>query len=331
MKILVACMQFDYGNPDRGLSYDYANFYQTLQAMGHEALLFDFMVEIQQSDKAAMQQKLLSLVQSQKPDLAFFCLYTDEFDAQVIHEIRKYTKTLCFFHDDTWRVEFSRFWAKQFDFFTTPDVYGEYKYQKLGLNNAIYFPFGCNKQVFKKLDVPKKIDVSFIGAWHPYRNWLINNLRKAGMSVYAAGFGWPEGPLTPEAMIRVFNESKINLNLSNSTSWDLRYLKSSPRALINSLRSPKNNEQIKARHFEINSCGAFQLSYYIEGLERHYEIGKEIAVYLDPIDLVQKVQLYLQDDDLRAEIAAKAYQRSLSCHSYESRFHNAFDRMGLPA
>ena len=329
MKILVVCMQFDYGNPERGLSYDYVNFYHTLQAMGHEVMLFDFMTELQQSDKSTMRQKLLSLVQSHKPDLAFFSLYTDEFDAQVIHEIRKHTKTLCFFHDDTWRVKFSRFWAQQFDYFTTPDVYGEYKYKKLGLNNAIYFPFGCNRQVFKKLDVAKKIDVSFIGAWHPYRSWLINNLRKVGLSVYAAGFGWPEGPLTSDDMIRVFNESKINLNMSNSTSWDIRYLKSSPRALINSIRSPKNIEQIKARHFEISSCGAFQLSYYVEGLERHYEIGKEIAIYLDPIDLIQKVQFYLQDDDLRTEIAANAYQRSLSCHSYENRFQAAFARMGL--
>lgn len=329
MNIIVVCMKYDYGIPDRGLSYEYVNFYEVLQTMGHEVILFDFMTEILALGKQGMQQKLLKLIKSARPDLTFFSLYTDQFDASIIQQIKEYTKTVCFFHDDTWRVDYSRYWAKQFDFFTTPDVYGEYKYINIGLDNAIYFPFGCNHYKFKKLNLEKKYDVSFIGAWHPYRHWLVNNLRRAGFSVKTAGFGWPSGPLSYDAMIQLFNESKINLNMSNSTSWDLRYLKSSPRAFINTLRSPKNIEQIKARHFEINSCGAFQLSYYIEGLERHYEIGKEIGIYVDSFDLVQKVKFYLDHDALREEIACGAYTRSLAQHTFESRFNYMFSRMEL--
>ena len=130
-------------------------------------------------------------------------------------------------------------------------------------------------------------------------------------------------------MVQIFNESKINLNFSNSTSWDIRYLLSSPRALLNSLRSPKTIEQIKARHFEISSCGAFQLSYYVEGLERQYVIGEEIAIYLDQEDLIQKVKFYLNNDSLREKIAERAYHRSLRQHTFERRFNEVFQRMGL--
>jgi spore maturation protein CgeB len=35
MKILMVSMEFDYGDPARGRSYEYYNFYQTLQGMGH--------------------------------------------------------------------------------------------------------------------------------------------------------------------------------------------------------------------------------------------------------------------------------------------------------
>jgi len=322
-------MQHDYGIPERGFSYEYINFYNTLVSMGHDVTLFDFMAEIKLLDKAGMNHKLLTLIEKERPDLTFFSLYTDQFDADTVVKLREYTKTLCFFHDDTWRVEFSRYWAEKFDYFTTPDVYGEYKYKQLGLDSAIHFPFGCNKEVFSKMDVEKTVDVSFVGAWHPYRAWLVDGLRKAGYSVQTSGFGWPSGALAYDEMVMLFNKSKINLNMSNSTSRDLGYLVSSPRALINSIRSPKSIEQLKARHFEISSCGAFQLSYYVEGLERQYQIGDEIGIYVDRPDLIQKVAFYLKNDALREQIASKAYARSLSHHSFESRFNDVFSRMGL--
>ena len=52
------------------------------------------------------------------------------------------------------------------DFFTTPDVYGEMKYREIGLPNAIYFPFGCNESISRKLDTQKKYDVSFVVIEH---------------------------------------------------------------------------------------------------------------------------------------------------------------------
>ena len=329
MKILLACMAYDYGDPARGYSYEYYNFYQSLKAQGHEVELFDYMTEIQALGKAAMNRKLLDLVASAKPALAMFSLYTDQFEPETIRALGQYTRTLCFFHDDTWRVEFSRFWAPLFDFFTTPDVYGERAYRALGLHNAIHFPFGCNEALYRKSGIPLAHDVSFVGAWHPYRQWLVERLRKEGFVVKTAGYRWPEGIVSHEEMVAIFNESRINLNISNSASWDARYLLSSPRGLVNRIRSPKTVEQLKARHFEINGCGAFQLSYYVEGLETQFAIGREIAVYLDPDDLLRKVRLYLEAPSLRDEIAQAGYVRTMGEHTFAKRFQHVFARMGL--
>jgi spore maturation protein CgeB len=322
-------MEYDYGDPSRGRSYEYYNFYQSLKDLGHDVSLFDYMAEFKRLGKTEMNHQLLARVQSSKPDLAMFSLYTDQLDPTTVSQLRKYTRTLCFFHDDTWRVEFSQFWARHFDFFTTPDVYGERKYAAMGLVNAIYFPFGCNEKLYRKTIVPKKYDVSFVGAWHPYREWLIQRLRKVGLNVQALGYRWPGGIVSHEQMVSLFNESRINLNMSNSASWDARYLLASPRALINRIRSPKAVEQLKARHFEINGSGGFQLSYYVEGLERHYEIGTEIGVYLDPDDLLQKVKLYLANDDLRESVARAGHLRTLAEHTFQKRFARVFERMGL--
>jgi spore maturation protein CgeB len=322
-------MQYDYGDPERGFSYEYNNFYLSLKDMGHDVMIFDYMEELRRRGRIEMNRLLQSSVIKYQPQLAVFSLYTDQLDPEVVNSLREHTKTLCFFHDDTWRVEYSMFWARHFDFFTTPDIYGERKYARHGLRSAIYFPFGCNERLYVKQETTKKHDVSFIGAWHPYREWLVNRIRKAGIAVEVVGYRWPRGMTSLEGMVRLFNESKINLNMSNSATWDARYLLSSPRALVNRIRSPKTIEQLKARHFEINGCGAFQLSYYVEGLEQQYHIGKEIGIYSDADDLVGKVKMYLEDNDLRTSIAEAGCRRTLSDHTFSKRFDQVFRRMGF--
>ena len=297
--------------------------------MGHDVELFDYMGEIRALGKEGMNKKLLSRVQEWKPSMAMFSLYTDQFDPSVVDQLREYTQTLCFFHDDTWRVEYSHYWAQHFDYFTTPDIYGEMKYCESGLYNAIHFPFGCNEQVYRKIDVPKKYDVSFVGGWHPYREWLIKRLEKNGINVKVMGRRWPNGEVDQVGMVRLFNESRINLNLSNSAPWDARYLVSSPRAIINRLRSKKNIEQLKARIFECNGCGSFQLSYYVEGLESYYKLNREVAVYSDPDDLLEKVKFYLKYEELRESIAVSGFERTLKDHTFSARFKKVFHRMGL--
>ena len=329
MKILLVCMLHSYGDPKREYSYEYFNFYQVLKQMGHEVELFDYMGELRIFGKNVMNQKLLARVKERSPAVTILSLYTDQLDSEIVNELRCHTKTFCFFHDDTWRVEYSRYWARQFDYFSTPDLYGELKYREFGLTNAIYFPFGCNEHIFRKLDVPKKYDVSFVGGWHPYRDWLLKRISKAGISVEVAGHRWPKGEIDQEGMVQLFNESRINLNLSNSASWDVRYLSSSANALVNRMRSKKNIEQMKARIFEVSGCGAFQLSYYVEGLAKCYEIDREIGVYADLNDLVEKIRSYLGHEVLRESIAAAAYKRTLGEHTFTSRFQAVFQRMGL--
>ncbi len=329
LKILVVSMLHTYGDPKREYSYEYFNFYLVLKQIGHEVELFDYMGEIRDSGKAGMNKKLLERVEKWRPAITIFSLYTDQFQMETVNALRAYTKTFCFFHDDTWRVEYSRYWARQFDFFSTPDINGELKYREIGLTNAIYFPFGCNEQIFRKMNIPKKYNVSFVGGWHPYREWLISRIRKAGIAVEVVGHRWPRGEIHQDGMVRLFNESRINLNLSNSSSWDVRYLLSSPRAFLNRLRSKKNIDQMKARIFEINGCGAFQLSYYVEGLENCYTINKEIAVYNDADDLIDKIKFYLKHDHLIESIALAAYKRTSDQHTFSQRFEAIFQKIGL--
>jgi len=283
--------------------------------------LFDNVALSKEITMEAINRLILAYVPDECPDWVVICPFKDELIPEMLGELRDQTVTTGYFFDDMWRVAFTQTWGQHLTYFTTSDVNGLSKHNEAGLRNAIFSPFGLNHRRYHKLDqVEKKHDVSFVGQYHPYRAWVFSRLRRAGIDVDVWGIRWgTTRQLSHEEMVRVFNESRINLNLSNSVSWDVRYLLSSPRAIRNTLRSPKTRESVKGRHFEIPGCGGFQLSYYVEGLERFYEIGTEIAIYSDVDDLVWKIRHYLRHQDEREQIAASGRARSLTEHTMEQR------------
>jgi len=154
--------------------------------------------------------------------------------------------------------------------------------------------------------------------------------------------GWKSGQVSHSEMVDIFNQSKINLNLSNGESMDIRYLASCfDRSLgetVLMMRHTRNaifkqdskiREQVKGRHFEINACGGFQLSYFVEGLERHYKIGEEIALYGSVDEMIEKADYYLKHEDERRHIAEQGHLRTIQNHTMEQRFREIFRHLGI--
>ncbi|MBI3240808.1 MAG: glycosyltransferase [Chloroflexi bacterium] len=334
MKVLLAAARHDYGDKSRGLSNEYYNLFLPLERVVDSVVLFDFMEQFQSQGRERMNHDLLEMVKRERPDVAIIVLHTDQVMPEVIDEVNRHTITVGYFFDDMWRVNFSRFWAKHFTWVTTSDVNGVRKFRQAGFSNTIFLPFACNHRIFVKKDLPKLYDVTFVGQYHPHRAWLLNQLKRAGIKAQIWGYKWGNGRLDQDAMVDVFNQSRINLNFSNCVSWDARYLLSSPNAVKDTLRAlvkrdVKTHEQIKGRHFEINACGGFQLSYYVEGLERCYAIGEEMALYADPDDLVEKIRYYLKDEDERETVARRGYERTLTEHTMEKRFQQLLTEIRL--
>ena len=335
MKIALAIMKYDYGVEERGFSYEYYNLYLPLcDVYGKEnILLYDYFSEVKQSGKDMMNKKLRELILSEKPEISIFCiLWENQFDEATVSSFRRITKTLIYYFDDPWRQKFVRHWIKYFDFFSTPDYYMYKQYLLEGMNNVIYSPFGFNSSIYKKLNIPKNIDVSFVGGYSPLRNWIKHLLEKEGLNVKFYGRGWGDSGnwISQEEMINVFNQSKINLNLSNAANYDLSFLLYSLPSLKNIkqlLLLRKNKEQVKGRHYEINACGGFQLSYFIPGLNQVYEIDKEIAVYENERQIAGTVKFFLNNNELRNSIADNGYQRSQKDHSAQNYLKKLVDQI----
>ncbi len=255
----------------------------------------------------------------------FVCLTLDQLDFATIKAISDgaVTTTFNWFCDDHWRFEkFSRRWAWAFNWVATTASGAVPKYRRIGYDHVIKTQWAANHFQYRRLKLPLKYEVSFVGRVYGTRPELIQRLRRSGIKVHTRGLGWTEGRATQEEMIEIFNQSRINLNLSASPKT-LNWFKRLTR------RQPPAN-QIKARNFEIPACGGFLLTDHADNLEDYYKPEEEISIFRDADDLVDKIRYHLGHETERIRIAEAGYQRTLREHTYEQRFKELFERMGLP-
>lgn len=349
MKIILVANKYDYGDPKRGLSMAYYNFYDSLTKMNNgRNLVFHFPSDekIREKGLALASKELWEMVQKEKPDLIFFV------EGGVNREtIKKITKsnitTLIWMTDDHWQFEiYSKYSCFDYTFVATTDSKAPEKYRKIGYQNVIHTQWACNHFLYKPLPLPKIYDVTFVGAPHGNRKAIVSKIKKAGINIQCWGSGWENGRVSQEEMIRIFSQSKINLNFTKSSGvfwkeFGLIFLRRNPDRSIK-LRHPKEwfdhikalpaslwSRQIKGRNFEIPGCGGFLLTEYADNLKDYYEIGKEIVCFEGVEDLIEKIKYYLIREQEREAIAKAGYERTLREHTYEQRFNKIFRAIDL--
>ncbi len=351
MLILYAALRYDYGQPAQGDSFEHCNFYDTLRRQGHELIYFDFATELAQRGRDAMNRRLLEIATSEKPDVMFTVLFRDELDPAIIRRISDLpdTTTVNWFCDDHWRFDdFSRRWAPAFNWAVTTDAAAVDRYHAIGYENVIRSQWACNHDLYQKLDLPLRYDVSFVGRPHGNRREVIAALRAQGIRVNVWGTGWGQGRVTTTQMIEIFNQSRINLNLSNASrtsprsrwrrrgDWARRLghrlVGKRPDVIAEARRldaaADHFRPQIKGRNFEVPGCGGFLLTEAAEHLREYYTPGDDIGTFDSFGTLVARIDHYLEHDDERAAASEWGYRRTLRDHTYARRFEEIFQRMG---
>jgi len=325
-RVLCVLMQWDYCDRSRGPGGDKAVFLDTISGLVADAQPFWYDDYV--NDPAQLRRLLLEKAAACKPDLVFYASFRDQLDAATLAELNKKSQTCAWFGDDTWRFDsYSSKLAPHFTHVLTTDPFCLEKYRAIGVK-----PILTQWAALPQGEIPAEppaggkfsYDVSFVGGYNRVRAWFLKQLESLGVKVAVFGPGWPAGKVSPEEMLLIFRESRINLNLSNSISRDIRFVLSSPRALASYLRYTKTAEQIKARNFEIPLAGGFQLTNYAAGLERYLDIGREVALFSSPEECAGQVRYYLANEEERAAIAAAGLRRAAAEHTYQKRFEKIF-------
>jgi spore maturation protein CgeB len=314
--ILYIGSQYEHSNKDKGDSLNKQAFYEIFLRTGYEVnpVWYD-------EDYSSLHNEIIQAASHFKPDMIFFVLQRDQISKKTLRELQENGYFMVnFFGDDQWRFEdYSRHYANFFNVCITTDKYSVNKYKAIGQKNIIRSQWASLECDTHFKDVNYKYDVSFVGGSGPYRKWFVKELFKKGIIVNCFGDGWENGRIEYTDMQNIFNFSKINLNISNSTQYDARYLISNPRNILNTIRSLKNVSQTKARIFEIPVFGGFELTEYVPSLEDYFDIGKEIACYKDVDEACLLINYYLQNSEERELIKTRGVERSRKDHTFKNR------------
>ena len=351
MKIIYSGLQFNNYKNSEGLSFEHNSFYLGLKSYPNAEVIYFPFDRILEIGKERFNQEILEAVKREKPDIFFAFMLSDEFEPDILKEIKKYTVSLAWFADDSWRFyNYSRFWAPYFTWAVPTYSWMPELYKKIGQPNIIRSQWAANTDIYRPISNfqypisnTEQPNVVFIGLWKKPRERIISAIKRAGINIQAFGAGWPNGRISREEMIKLFSISKINLGLNpapgyfNKNSLGRLLFKRSINKIIPDFHIWSNFQtwlhrgipQINARHFEIPACKGFMLTSFADDLDKYYEPGKEIIVYDGVSDLIDKVRYYLSREDERLEIAAAGYERTIQNHTYEARFKELFDKIGL--
>lgn len=329
MRILYVGLHYEYGMQDRGINeIGEKGFHQTFIKLGHTVDFFYYDEFLNSVD--LLQTKILEKAQSFQPDLIFFQMLGDQFKKETLLRLKESFKTMNWFGDDQWRFEsFTKKYAPWFTYCVTTDPFALAKYRRIGVENVFLSQWAALDYFAEEPsdNSEYKYDVSFVGGSHSVRRWFIKELRKRKIEVQAFGFGWPSGPIPLRQMMDVFKSSKINLNLSNSTNYDLRYLVDNFKNPVIVVTSDKSVSQIKARNFEIPSCGGFQMTDYVPFIEKYLTVGQEVVCYRDVDEAASLINYYLDNENERESIRRAGQIRSLKEHSYLSRLQRILNSL----
>ncbi|MBE3022564.1 CgeB family protein [Campylobacter sp. 7477a] len=332
MKILYVDLKYDYGIKSRGINIiGQDGFKKSLEDLGHEVIAF-YYDEYLQNTKP-MQQRLKFFADKTKPDLILFSLFQDQFEIETLDYLKSKYLTINWSGDDQWRFDnFTCKYANHFTYCITTDKFSISKYKKVGQDNIIYSQWAAvNNHIILEFK-EYKYDVSFVGGFHPYRKWFIDALKKRDIKIEAFGNGWENGPLSANDMNELFISSKINLNISNSVSYDIRYMTYKPKNFFNTIKTflkkgSKNISQVKARNFEIPYFNGFQLTDYVPTLENYFEIGKEVVCYNNVDEAELLIKHYLKNENERETIKKYGHEKSIKHHGYIHRFKSILEQI----
>ena len=280
--------------------------------------------QIRQLFTNMLSESIAAFTDQHKPDMVL-AMAQAPLETSVVSRIREMKIPVAFWYVEDFRT--LKYWeriAPYYDYFFTIQR-GEFfeKLAKAGANNVTYLPQAASPDTHRPIEITKDeqgkygSDISFMGAGYKNRQEFFKGLMDYDFKIW--GTEWNLGDsigslvqnrnqrMKPEEYVKIFNASKINLNLHSSS-------------LLSGI--DQVGDFVNPRVFEIAACKAFQLVDARAELPPLMEAGKEIETYNSLSELREKIDFYLTHDAEREKIAEAGYKRVLADHTFERRMED---------
>jgi spore maturation protein CgeB len=313
-------------------------YYRVLKDMGNHIYRFDYIenyrilsLDIHKIPKIGdiiiniTNKNLFDEAKKARPDI-LLVIKGEGISPKTILKIKREVgaKAIFWMHDDPQLFdEISRNAAFAYDYVLTSSEQCIPMYRYMGIKNVEYMPFMCDPTIHKKVELTELekekygSDVCFVGTYYYEREYFLRALKDFNLKIW--GPGWDNScvdnaikikvmgrAVSPEIMVKIFNASKIVLNIHHA---QMKY----------------GGMKANSRVFEATGCGSLHLTDKTVGLEDLFECGKEVICYNDKKELVESVKYYLDNPEEREEIANKGQKRAYKDHTVYKRMERVLE------
>jgi spore maturation protein CgeB len=345
-------------NPDFASNLWRANLHDSLVALGHEVVEFqyDLAATFRHLDPAQptaaafiaenrprLGEALLAQIRAAHADGGIQVFFSYFYDAcvepAVIDAIRGLgIVTVNWFCNASYQLHLVSSIAPHYDWCLVPERFRLDDYRALGAR-PIYCQEAANPAIYKPHDVPPEFDIAFAGQCYADRPETVLWLRAQGLDVRVWGARWehhvtprsrnplrrwltkPSG-LPPHTVGGILADSAL-VALYSRVRINLGF------ATVGATHTTQRLTQVRLRDFEVPMSGGFYLAEHSDELADFFTPGVEIETWRTREELRDKCHCYLTHDDERRRIAAAGRARALREHTWEHRFASAFREMNL--
>lgn len=287
-----------------GISIEFFDYRKTTLL---EKLFFAFSLIIPSTYSFAINlinKRLINKANILKPDLVLVSK-GENLEPNTIKLISKISKIVNWYTDDFYDSKKIIKLIKAYDLFFTGDRSDVKEYRKKGLPNLYCLPYAG--PIIKKIPDRKKYDVVFVGRYNKDREKLFENLTQFNFRI------WGD---------QKWNKSKLKNSFTGEwLSYD-ENLKTLAESKI--VVNQHQNKVLNLRVYEATAARALIITDNCPDLSLSFNIGKEVIVYKNKKDLINKIRYFLKHDDLREKIATAGYKRCVKDHNYDKRLKAMF-------
>lgn len=358
-----------------------ANLYQGLVQLGLEIVKYDptpFHVALSPAwtnhDRARESERLVAAVRSAHMKGRVDLMFSYFMDPLVLPEAISRIRELGIVTVNYWCNSAHQFHlvdeiSPAFDYCAVAEWDSLDKYRAVGAT-PIYFQMAANPDVYRPYDVPRDLEVSFVGQRYADRPVYIAHLLRHDIDVRVWGAGWTRDrrygeqlPRVPRsfvvrhpraALLGALSSAKSRLgHLLEVPPWDeLRIaavagpslpledlVRTYSRSQISLGFSTVGDQryltqdkirQVHQRDFEAPMSGAMYFTERQEELSLFYELEREIVCYGSREELLDKVRFYLSHPTLADAIRKAGLERARRDHSWRARFGGLLDATRAP-
>lgn len=270
---------------------------------------------------------LLHEIREFNPDVVLvFCgLFLDRSSISIIRNWG--FKLAVWFIDDPYYFDWSRELSLLYDYVFTQDRDCVSLYRNYGCSRVFHLPLASDLEVYRPVTVGShyQSDICFIGSAFSNRLDFIAQISEylKTKNVLILGQWWERLPtcsvlkemvrpldwISAKDVCHYYNGAKIVFNLHRTEYTDG----------FNQNHTGVKASSVNNRIFDIASTCSFLMTDWRSDLEQYFIPGEEIETFQDTKEFIEKCEFYLENKDIRENIARKGYERTTKENTFDIR------------